>query len=222
MKYIIKRDGRKVPFNKRKIENAIYKAFEDVDGEVSEWAMEKASNIANHIEEEADKSNKDFDIEFIQDMVETGLMSTKRKDVARSYITYRNERTRERNRNSKLMIEVGEKLTASNVQNQNANVDEHSFGGRMGEARNVLTKKYALDFLISKKVRENHLNNRIYIHDLDSYASGMHNCFQRNTKFVTEDGLIFLAENDFVLNPGSEEVPSETVIEVKANENDNA
>ena len=44
----------------------------------------------------------------------------------------------------------------------------------------------------------------------------------KNTKFVTEDGLIFLAENDFVLNPGSEEVPSETVIEVKANENDNA
>ena len=59
MKYIIKRDGRKVPFNKRKIENAIYKAFEDVDGEVSEWAMEKASNIAKHIEEEADKSDKD-------------------------------------------------------------------------------------------------------------------------------------------------------------------
>jgi hypothetical protein len=59
----------------------------------------------------------------------------------------------------------------------------------MGEARNVLTKKYALDFLVSKKVRENHLNNRIYIHDLDSYASGMHNCFQRSTKFVTDSGV---------------------------------
>ena len=65
---------------------------------------------------------------------------------------------------------------ATNVQNQNANVDEHSFGGRMGEARNELMKEYALNYLISEKARNNHLNNEVYIHDLDSYAVGMHNC----------------------------------------------
>jgi ribonucleoside-triphosphate reductase len=74
------------------------------------------------------------------------------------------------------MDAVSEKLECRNVKNQNANVDERSFGGRMGEANRVLTKQYALDYLISEKAKRNHLNNRIYIHDLDSYAVGMHNC----------------------------------------------
>ena len=46
----------------------------------------------------------------------------------------------------------------------------------MGEAKNSLMKKFALDYILSDMSRENHLNNEIYIHDLDSYAVGMHNC----------------------------------------------
>ena len=65
---------------------------------------------------------------------------------------------------------------ASNVQNQNANVDEMSFGGRLGEAASLVTKQYALDHLMSKMAVRNHLNNEIYTHDLDSYALGSHNC----------------------------------------------
>ena len=71
---------------------------------------------------------------------------------------------------------IKEKLTASNIQNQNANVDEASFGGRIGEMSSALTKKYALDYLVSPMARENHLGNMIYIHDLDAYAVGSHNC----------------------------------------------
>ena len=71
---------------------------------------------------------------------------------------------------------VEEKLTAKNVQNQNANVDERSFGGRMGEATSYMTKDYALKYLVSDKARKHHLENRIYIHDLDHYAVGSHNC----------------------------------------------
>ena len=109
-------------------------------------------------------------------MVETGLMKTKRQDVAHEFITYRYERQRARERRSQLMKKIGEKLTASAVENQNANIDEHSFGGRKGEADSVLMKKYALDNIISPKARFLHENNEIYIHDLDSYAVGMHNC----------------------------------------------
>ena len=65
---------------------------------------------------------------------------------------------------------------ATNVQNQNANLDEHSFGGRMGEARSELMKDYAINYLLSDMARSNHLNNQVYVHDLDSYAVGMHNC----------------------------------------------
>ena len=103
-------------------------------------------------------------------------MSTKRKDVARAYIKYRQERSREREWNTKMMDKVAVKLAASDVQNQNANVDEYSFGGRRGEADSVIFKQYALDNLISKMARNNHLNNEIYIHDLDAYILGMHNC----------------------------------------------
>ena len=172
MNNVIKRDGEVVPFEASKIENAILKAFAEVDGELSSYATEKAKNISTYI------GAMDVDslgVEEIQDLVEKGLMATKRKDVARAYIVYRDERTRIRNRNTRLMRSIGEKLKASNVKNQNANVDEHSFGGRKGEAANVMMKQYALDNCMSDMARNNHLNNEIYIHDLDSYAIGMHN-----------------------------------------------
>ena len=174
MLYITKRDGRKVPFNKNKIITAILKAFIAVDGEVSNYATEKANKIADFVEKTI--TDKDLEVEEIQDLVEKGLMSTKRKDVARAYITYREERARVRNWNTKMMDMVAIKLNATDVQNQNANVDEYSFGGRRGEADSVIFKQYALDNLMSEMARNNHLNNEIYIHDLDSYALGMHNC----------------------------------------------
>ena len=120
---VIKRDNRKVNFNREKIVNAILKAFKEVDGNVTEYATEKANNIATYIENKALENNKAFTVEEIQDLVENGLMSTKRKDVAKAYIKYSDFRTRERNRNSKFGKLIREKLTASNVQNQNANMD---------------------------------------------------------------------------------------------------
>ena len=176
MNYIIKRDGRKVPFNKNKIVTAILKAFIAVDGAPSAYAEEKAENIANYIEAEVLKQATPHTIQEIQYMAEKGLMSTKRKDVARAYIEYRHDRDTERRWNSKMMEAMTEKLKASDVQNQNANIDEHSFGGRKGEADAVIMKQYALDNCMSKMARDNHLNNEIYIHDLDAYAVGMHNC----------------------------------------------
>lgn len=176
MIYIIKRDGRKKKFDKFKIVDAVLAAFKSVDGTVTEYAEIKAGNIADYIQDYAENSDHELTIEEIQDLVEKGLSSTKRKDVAKEYILYRNERTRERNKNSILVRNVGEKLKASNVENQNANVDELSFGGRKGEAANVLMKQYALDYCMSEMARNNHLDNIIYTHDLDSYAVGMHNC----------------------------------------------
>lgn len=174
MKYITKRDGRQVPFNKNKITTAILKAFIAVDGEVSNYASEKANKIADFIESKIQQEQ--LSVEEIQDLVEKGLMSTKRKDVARAYITYREERARVRSWNTKMMDKVAVKLEATDVQNQNANIDEYSFGGRRGEADSVIFEQYALDNLMSEMARNNHLNNEIYIHDLNSYALGMHNC----------------------------------------------
>ena len=173
---VIKRDGREVDFNANKIEKAILKSFIAVDEIADQYAMDKASNIAAYIENYAMKEDRVLTIDEIQDLVEKGLMSTKRKDVARAYITYRNERDKERNKNSQLRKKVREKLKASNTQQQNANVDEKSFGGRIGEASSEQMRDIAINELLSPLARDKHLNNEIYIHDLDSYAVGMHNC----------------------------------------------
>ena len=176
MKKIIKRDGRLVDFDQNKIIDAVLAAFRAVDGKETDYALIKAGNIADYIKEKAETSSSLLDVENIQDMVQNGLMSTKRKDVAEAYILYRYERNRERNRKSDLLKTIGKHLMASDVKNQNANVDEHSFGGRRGEAANALMKDYALNYCMSDMARKNHLNNIIYTHDLDSYAVGMHNC----------------------------------------------
>ncbi len=169
---IEKRDGRKVKFDKEKIKIAVLKAFFDVDGVETAYAKEKARDIANYIA----SLNKNMTVEEIQNLVEEKLMISNRKDVARRYIIYRNNRTTIREKNTQLMKDISEKLNAKNIQNQNANVDEKSFGGRVGEASDTVLKKYALDNCMSEMARNNHLNNEIYIHDLNSYAVGCHNC----------------------------------------------
>ena len=173
---IKKRDGRVVPFNENKIIDAILSAFIEVDGTTSEYALIKAGNIADYIAEQISQADHVLDVEEIQDMVENGLMSTKRKDVAKSYINYRQKRTEERNKRNETYNLIREKLYAMNTVNSNANVDENSFGGRKGEVDSVIMKDIALNDLISEKAVYNHLNNRVYIHDLDAYAVGMHNC----------------------------------------------
>ena len=171
---IIKRDGSTVSFDANKIINAINKAFVEVDGKVYE--NDTATDIAQEIGRKVDASPTATTVEQIQDWVEEYLMRSERPDVARAYIRYRYKKEVARNFEHDFIDAVIEKLDASDVQNQNANVDEHSFGGRTGEASSVMTKRLALDHLISDMARENHLNNEIYIHDLDAYYVGSHNC----------------------------------------------
>ena len=168
---VIKRDGREVDFDKSKIFNAVYKAFEQL-GKPVEEATQISGKIANEIE----STNKNYTVEEIQDIVEKKLMSTAHKDVAKAYINYRQLHKMARSQYKELMDAVGEKLSGSNIENQNANVDEHSFGGRMGEATRIVTKKFALEYLVSPMAKRNHESNEIYIHDLDNYAVGCHNC----------------------------------------------
>ena len=171
--YIIKRNGNKVKFDKNKIIEAINKAFLEVDGQLYE--TDTAEDIAEEIEELV-YAEKDFTVEEIQNLIEDYLMRSERRDVARAYIRFRYKREVAREVKDTFFSAISEKLEARNVQNQNANVDEYSFGGRMGEATDVMTKQYALDNCVSKMARENHLNNEIYIHDLSHYAVGDHNC----------------------------------------------
>ena len=169
---VIKRNGTKQQFDANKIINAIKGAYEDLDKPFDDEAERRAQDIATYVE----KLNRDVAIEEIQDIVENKLMASNCKDVARAYIRYRYKREMARHDYQQFMDAITEKIAAKNVQNQNANVDEHSFGGRIGEATNLMMKQYALDYCMSKLSKNNHLNNEIYVHDLDHYAVGCHNC----------------------------------------------
>ena len=190
--FIVKRDGTLVLFDKDKIIRAINRAFMEVDGQIYEY--DTAKDIAAEIEQyvknfyfyrnynattqeefEYQRSRK-ISVEDIQNLVEDYLMRSERRDVARAYIRFRYKKEVARDVRGDFFEPIEEKLTAKNVKNQNANVDERSFGGRIGEAASYMTKEYALKYLVSDMARKNHLENRIYIHDLDHYAVGSHNC----------------------------------------------
>lgn len=171
---VIKRDGAIVPFDIEKIIVAINKAFVEVDGALYE--EDTANDIAYEIGCKVANMKDCITVEEIQDLVEDYLMRSERRDVARAYIRYRYKKEVARNKKDDFIQAIREKLDASDIKNQNANVDEASFGGRTGEASSIVTKQLALDYLISPMARENHLNNEIYIHDLDSYYVGSHNC----------------------------------------------
>ena len=174
MTEIKKRNGDYVAFDSQRIINAVNKAFKEVRNEENnEAAQEIADQIYSFVK---GKSNREVDVEHIQDFVEDLLMEWGFKDVARAYIRYRYKKEVARNTQDDFINAIREKLDATNVQNQNANVDEKSFGGRTGEASSVVTKQLALDYIVSPMARANHLNNEIYIHDLDSYYIGSHNC----------------------------------------------
>ena len=163
-----KRNGSEVEFNLDKINAAIASAFDDLDLQYN------SKRIMRDIKHRLKTMGETVSVEDIQDVVEEVLMKNKHFDVARHYIKYRRDHEVARYEREHNDIEV--KLMAQNVQNQNANVDEKSFGGRIGEASEVVMKNFALEHCMSEMAKNNHLNNEIYIHDLGHYAVGDHNC----------------------------------------------
>lgn len=174
MLQIKKRNGVIVPFDKQRVIDAINKAFIEVDGTLYE--DDTAIDIADEVKYAVKMSDEIMFVEKIQDMVEDYLMRSERRDVAKAYIRYRYKREVARKGQDDFIKGFSNKIQGSDIENQNANVDEMSFGGRIGAASDLQMKKYALDYCVSSKSRANHENNRIYIHDLNAYAVGMHNC----------------------------------------------
>lgn len=174
---IKKRNGTYVPFDKDKIITAVNKAFIEVDGQLYE--DDTAKDIAADIENDLIglmAEDGSASIEYIQDLVEDYLMQSERRDVARAYIRYRYKREVARSGGDEFIKAFSAKINGKDIENQNANVDEMSFGGRVGAGSDLQMKKYALDYCVSEMARANHENNEIYIHDLSAYAVGMHNC----------------------------------------------
>ena len=180
---VVKRTGKIEKLSKKKIFNSILNANNSVEENVR-LTQKQITDITDTIITFCLSQTEPIDIDVLEDIIEKKLMESGGYDVAKRYIKYRYEKERART-----FKNLTEKLMAENVQNQNANMDESSFSGRMGEASSYMTKDYALNHLISKKAKQNHINNMIYIHDLDHYALGDHNCLSIPFDKLLADGF---------------------------------
>lgn len=183
---IIKRDGRKVDFDRNKITKAVLAAFNEVDGEITPEAKRKATVITNHIE----SLNKKFmNVEDIQDIIETMLMDGKRKDVARAYIIYRNERNKLRKSKTYAVFNSIVNAESNDVTKENANMNAETPAGMMMKFASETTRAYTDDELISDEAREAVDNNYIHIHDKDYYPTKSLTCLQHPLDRILKNGF---------------------------------
>lgn len=168
---VIKRDGTIQNFNYDKIFSAAKAAFNSAGKEMDDnFAGQLNLAILKFID-----GKEQVDIEDIQDIIQKELIKRNKYDVVEAFITYRKERERIRLDKSDLGKQISDKLSGKKVVNQNANLDEASFGGRVGEMASAVLKDRALKTM-RKRSRLNHENNEVYIHDLDAWCDGRHNC----------------------------------------------
>lgn len=173
--FIVKRNGKREKFDPEKIKKALEKANLSVPEEhrISQTII---NNIANKVEQLANEKETMFTVEDIQNAIEDYLITANKFELTRACIKYRYIKAMAKNKYAELMDAVAKKVACKDVVNQNANLDEKSFGGRLGETTSLIMKQYALDYCVSPTTRDNHINNMIYIHDQDHYAVGDHNC----------------------------------------------
>ncbi len=181
---VIKRDGRQVPFNLAKIATAILKALAQT--RTCESLREKddfeLEALANKLAEEATRkvTVESPDIEQIQDAVERVLMDNNLPDTAKSYILYRADRSRARERNTRLMRTLADIVHSSakdsDVKRENANIDGDTAMGSMLKFGSESSKQFYIDNMLRPAVARAHEQGDIHIHDLDFYSLTMTCC----------------------------------------------
>lgn len=184
---VIKRDGRKVPFEKDKIRIAVLKAFLEIDGEETSYAKEKAREIANYIE----SLNKEMNVEDIQDIVVNKLMASSRKDVATHYVEYRYKRKliRESNTTDKNILEL---LDGTNDywNNENSNKDAKTVTVQRDYLAGITSTDITKRFLLPEDVVKAHEKGIIHFHDADYFAQHIHNCDLINLEDMLQNGTV--------------------------------
>lgn len=186
---VIKRDGRIKDFDQARIKEAIRKAYMDIyNGSEEKFGDEYEYLLTMILDELTDIRKEAVTIEEIQDVIIKELMEVN-PIVGKCYSDYRNKRNEERERNSSKEKFYAEILKTTNVDNDNANVDQYSFSGRKYRIADNEQKLYALRNLIDPKVRKAFEDGYIYIHDLSSYAIGDHNCLFADLPTLLNNGF---------------------------------
>lgn len=156
---VIKRDESVQFFDFKKVESVLEKAFDSVN----EYLPESFRDYFKNVFEKLQQKTKEITVEEIQDIIQKELIKKNKYNVVESFINYRRKHAEIRENKMDLIKQIRSALNASNIENQNANVDEASFGGRMGKATDDVCKHEALKNM-SRMARKNHEENMIYIH----------------------------------------------------------
>ena len=183
VKYVVKRDGRVVMFDNRKIVDAILKAMGVTEeGEDIVLAAEIAAAISK-----IDVEN--MSVEAIQDQVEIELMHSPRKEVAKKYIAYRNQRNLARKAKSREIFQEIIDAQATEITRENANMNADTPAGMMMKFASESTKSYVDECLLSEEVKDAVRNNYIHVHDKDYYPTKSLTCIQHPLDKILEDGF---------------------------------
>ena len=217
---IIKRDGRTAPFELDKIANAIFGAAQSVGGQDYEMAHELAEQVEKELEKTV--SEKIPTVEQIQDTVETVLIESGHARTAKKYILYRDERTRVREMNTRLM-KVYEDLTfkssiENDIKRENANIDGDTAMGTMLKYGSEGAKQFYEMFILDPAHAAAHRDGDIHIHDLD-FLTLTTTCCQIDLLKLFRDG--FSTGHGFLREPNDiRSYAALACIAIQSNQND--
>ncbi len=179
-----KRDGRVVGYNEEKIKAAIRKAMLTTE-------MGEDEALVQKITDRVGMSGKDrMTVEEIQDRVEIELMKSARKDVAKRYIAYRDQRSIARRAKTRdMFLEIIEAKN-NDITRENANMNTDSPAGMMMKFASETTKPFVDDYLLSPDVKAAVKNNYLHIHDKDYYPTKSLTCVQHPLDRILKKGFV--------------------------------
>ncbi len=205
---VVKRNGKKVPFNGTKIAVAIKKGFDSIteidenDERVAKYNEKDIQKVyqavINHIEKEYKDQTK-IKIEDIQDIIEEELKHKKYEDVYESFSAYRERRAQSRDmfmddKRSHKFLKTIEGLglksaSEDDTKRENANVDGDTAMGTMLQYGSTVSKEFAKSYLMKKKYADAHDDGDIHIHDMDFLPMGTTTCMQIDLEKLFKNGF---------------------------------
>lgn len=180
---VVKRDGRIVAFNREKVCNAILKAMQHTPNGADEALVEQISTRISALK------NAQMSVEEIQNKVENELMKSRRKDVAKAYIAYRNSRNIARKAKTRDVFLEIINVKSNDVTRENANMNADTPAGMMMKFSSETTKPFVDDYLLSEEVRDAVAHNYIHIHDKDYYPTKSLTCCQHPLDNILDHGF---------------------------------
>ena len=183
VKYVVKRDGRIVAFDNRKIVDAILKAMNVTEGGEDIVLAAEIASVISKLEAEQ------MSVEEIQDQVEIELMNSPRKEVAKKYIAYRNQRNLARKAKSREIFKEIIEAQATDITRENANMNADTPAGMMMKFASESTKSFVDECLLSEDVKEAVKNGYIHIHDKDYYPTKSLTCVQHPLDKILKNGF---------------------------------